>query len=279
MVTSQVGDYDAVRRDIIAAIPTERYDKGTFGPSMIRLAWHSCATYDRHQNNGGSQGGTMRFPEQHSDPDNNGLEKARNALEPVKAKHPWITYADLYIFGGCIAVEQMGGPHIPFKGGRYDTNNREEIPPRHRLPDGALGKNHIIDVFLDRLGMTVQETVALIGAHAVGECHKSHQGYDGPWTPNQTEFTNNFYKMLLGRTWKEKQWNGPRQFEDEETHSLMMLPSDMAFLEEPFRQYVELYAKDQDRFFEDFKNAFLKLISLGTDRKEGEPNKLLAKYC
>ncbi|CEP19885.1 hypothetical protein [Parasitella parasitica] len=274
-MASKVGDYNAVRKDIIAAIPTERYDKGTFGPSMIRLTWHSCATYDRHQNNGGSQGGTMRFEEQYSDPANKGLENARNALEPVHEKHPWITYADLYTLGGCVAVEQMGGPHIPWEGGRFDTNDKDSIPSRNRLPDGSLGKNHVIDVFLDRLGMTVQETVALMGAHAVGECHKSHQGFDGPWTPNQTEFTNNFYKMLLTRTWKEKKWDGPRQFEDEETHELMMLPTDMVMLEPPFRHYTELYAEDQDRFFEDFKNALLKLISLGRDRKDGEPNKLL----
>ncbi|CAO3625105.1 unnamed protein product [Mucor hiemalis] len=272
---SKIGDYEAVRRDIMRAIPTERYDKGTFGPSMIRLTWHSCATYNRHQNNGGSQGGTMRFTEQYSDPANKGLENARNALEPVHEKHPWITYADLYTLGGCVAVEQMGGPHIPWAGGRFDTEDKDDIPPRNRLPDGSLGKGHIIDIFLDRLGFTVQETVALIGAHAVGECHKSHQGFDGPWTTNQTQFTNNFYKMLLERTWKEKKWDGPRQFEDEETHELMMLPTDMAFLEQPFRPYVELYAEDQDKFFEDFKNAFVKLIKLGTQRKPGEKNKLL----
>ncbi|ORX96718.1 heme peroxidase [Basidiobolus meristosporus CBS 931.73] len=275
-MTSQVGDYNAVRRDIIKAIPAERYDKGTYGPSMIQLTWHSCGTYDQHQNNGGSQGGTMRFPEQYSDHANKGLENARNALEPVHEKHPWITYADLYTLGGCVAVEQMGGPHIPWTPGRWDTDDKNDIPARGRLPEGSYGKNHVIDVFIGRLGMSVQETAALIGAHCVGECHKSHQGYDGPWTETQTQFTNNYYKMLLTRTWKEKKnWNGPRQFEDEETHKLMMIPAEMAFLEEPFRPWVELYASDQEKWFEDFKNAFVKLCNLGTDRKPGDKNKLL----
>ncbi|KAG2199177.1 hypothetical protein INT46_000021 [Mucor plumbeus] len=218
-MASKTSDYNIVRKDIAAAILTERHDKGTCGPSMIRLIWYSCATYNRHQNNGGSQGGTMRFPEQYSDPANKGLENRRNALKPVHDKHPWITYANLYTLDGCVAVEQRGRPHNPSEGGRYDTNGKDSKP-------------------------SFQETAALIGAHAIGECHKSHQGFDGPWSPTQTEFTNKLYKMLLNRAWKEKKWDGPRQFEGEETHKLMMLPTDMVILKEPFRRYTELYAED-----------------------------------
>jgi catalase (peroxidase I) len=74
--------------------------------------------------------------------------------------------------------------------------------------------------------------------------------------------------MLLERTWNIKKWDGLRQFEDDETHKLMMLPTDMAMLEEPFREYVEIYAKDQDRFFKDFSAAYAKLLELGVDRSQ-----------
>ncbi|KAI8874733.1 class II peroxidase [Backusella circina FSU 941] len=262
---SQAGDYDAVKKDILEAIPSDHYDDGTYGPNMIQLAWHSSGTFNG-KCDGGSNGGTMRFQEQYSDPQNKGLENSRHALEAVKQKNPWISYADLYTLAGCVAVEQMGGPHIPWKPGREDFTDKAKIPPCGRLPDASKGKQHVMDVFMKRMGFTAQETVALMGAHAVGECHRSHQGYDGPWTPNQCEFTNNFYKMLLERTWNVKKWDGLRQFEDDETHKLMMLPTDMAMLEEPFRQYVELYAKDQDRFFKDFSAAYAKLLELGVDR-------------
>lgn len=71
---------------------------------------------------------------------------------------------------------------------------------------------------------------------------------------------------MVGLTWVEKKWDGPRQFMDEDDE-LMMLPTDIALLEEPFRQYVDLYAKDQQKFFDDFSAAFLKLIELGVQKR------------
>lgn len=109
-------------------------------------------------------------------------------------------------------------------------------------------------------------------------------GFDGPWTTHPLRFDNEYFVNLLNREWKQKQWNGPTQFEDAETgaHSsiscavptrllmspapgkLMMLPSDLALIQDPkFRTYVELYAKDSGAFFKDFADAFAKLISLG----------------
>ena len=75
------------------------------------------------------------------------------------------------------------------------------------------------------------------------------------------------FKQLLNNEWVEKKWDGPRQFVDAEDGELMMLPTDMALLEEPFRQYVELYAKDKQKFFDDFAAAFLKLVELGVSKR------------
>lgn len=91
---------------------------------------------------------------------------------------------------GCVAIEHMGGPHIEWTGGRKDKNSEADCPPVGRLPDGALGKDHVLDVFVSRLGFTVQETVALIGAHTVGRCHADRSGFDGPWTETPTRFSN-----------------------------------------------------------------------------------------
>lgn len=99
-------------------------------------------------------------------------------------------FLDEYSLAGCVAIEYMGGPHIDWKGGRRDKHSEADCPPVGRLPDGALGKDHVLDVFVGRLGFTVQETVALIGAHTVGRCHRDRSGFEGPWTTTPTRFSN-----------------------------------------------------------------------------------------
>jgi hypothetical protein len=75
----------------------------------VRLAWHASGTYDKASNTGGSNGATMRFPTEANDGANAGLDLARKILEPIKAKYPWITYADLWTLAGAVAIESMGG--------------------------------------------------------------------------------------------------------------------------------------------------------------------------
>jgi cytochrome c peroxidase len=94
-------------------------------------------------------------------------------------------------------------------------------------------------------------------------------GYWGPWTNAETTFSNEYFRLLLEERWSPKlshngtAWSGPDQYEDK-TGQLMMLPSDLALVTDPaFRKYVEVYAKDEDRFFKDFSSAFSKLLELG----------------
>jgi cytochrome c peroxidase len=91
----------------------------------------------------------------------------------------------------------------------------------------------------------------------------------GPWTRAETTFSNEYFRLLLEEPWilktthEGKPWKGPPQFESKDG-ALMMLPSDMALVQDPkFKQYVELYAKDEDAFFRDFSYAFSKLLELG----------------
>ncbi|RUS18250.1 heme peroxidase, partial [Endogone sp. FLAS-F59071] len=150
---------------------------------------------------------------------------------------------------------------------RSDERSEKACPPVGRLPDGAQGKSHVLDVF-GRMGFDVREIVALIGAHTVGRCHADRSGFDGPWTYTPTRFSNQYFKLLLQKEWVRRNWDGPEQFQPKDDPELMMLPADLALLEEPFRQYVELYAADKDTFFKDFAQAFNKLIELGVVRKE-----------
>ncbi|KAI7011719.1 putative heme-binding, partial [Hortaea werneckii] len=153
---SQPGDYNAVRQDIAALLKQPEYDDGSAGPVLVRLAWHSAGTYDAESDTGGSNGAGMRYEAEGGDPANAGLQHARVFLEPIKQKHNWITYSDLWTLAGVEAVKQMDGPTIEWRPGRTDFVDDSKLPPRGRLPDGAQGADHIRFIFY-RMGFTDQE--------------------------------------------------------------------------------------------------------------------------
>jgi len=190
---------------------------------------------------------------------NAGLEKARAFLEPIKQQFPGISYADLWTLAASVAIEEMGGPKIEWRAGRSDYTDGSKCPPVGRLPDASKKEDHVRDVFY-RMGLNDQEIVALAGAHSLGRCHTDRSGYSGPWTRAPTTFSNEYFRELLENKWTEKKWNGPKQFTDP-TGDLMMLPADLALIQDAkFKVFVELYAKDQARFFKDFAAVWKKLI-------------------
>ncbi|KAJ3214106.1 cytochrome c peroxidase [Dinochytrium kinnereticum] len=262
-------NYDAVKSDIKAILEKPGWDDGSLGPVFVRLAWHASGTYSKKDGSGGSDGATMRFKPESNDGANAGLEHARAFLEPIKKKHAWISYADLWTLAGVTAVEAMGGPVIPWKGGRTDKDEKKvtvkDIPPNGRLPDAAQGAQHIRDVFY-RMGFTDRDIVALSGAHTLGRCHTDRSGYVGPWTNTPDRFSNQYFKLLTTVEWKKKKWDGPEQYADPDDE-LMMLPTDMALIWDPkFKPICEEYAKDKEVFFKDFAAAFGKLLELGVKR-------------
>lgn len=199
---------------------------------------------------------------------------ARDFLEPIKKRHPEISYADLYTFAGVVAIEHLGGPKIKWRPGRKDVPYGPNVcPPEGRLPDAAQGQDHIRDIFY-RMGFNDREIVALIGAHALGRAHRKNSGYEGPWTTAPTLFSNEFYILLLETEWVERKWDGPKQFADKDSGALMMLPADLALIKDPeFKKYVEMYANDEKLFFQDFAAAYAKLLELGVPFPEEKPAK------
>ncbi|KAH8588983.1 heme peroxidase [Bisporella sp. PMI_857] len=267
---SKVGDFDTVRKDIVELLHQPEYDDGSAGPVLVRLAWHSCGTYDAETDTGGSNGAGMRYEQEGGDPANAGLQHARVFLEPVKEKHSWITYSDLWTLAGVVAIKEMGGPDIPWRGGRTDYVDDSKLPPQGRLPDAAQGSDHIRFIFY-RMGFNDQEIVALSGAHNLGRCHSDRSGFEGAWVNNPTRFSNQYFRLLLSLQWSKKTLpNGVEQFTNYDADSeteLMMLPTDIALRNDSeFLPYVELYAKDKDQFFEDFAKVFEKLSELGIKR-------------
>jgi len=213
-------DYQALRADIVRLMESPEWDDGSYAPLLIRLAWHSSGTYDRSDGSGGSNGATMRHELEAKDPDNLGLAAARSLLEPVQAKYPGLSHADLWILAAYVAIEQTGGPRIRFTGGRQDAGP-EKAPPNGRLPNPEKGladgfnvdeegrlegwensASHIREVF-NRMGFGDREIVALItGGHVYGRCHNENSGYAGAWVENPTFFSNEYAADLIGDRWQ-----------------------------------------------------------------------------
>ena len=163
-------DLKKVREAIVSVIESDAEKRGdgtSLYGTMIRLAWHCSGTYSAQDGSGGSNGARMRFEPECKWGANAGLAVAREALEPVKAKFPDLTYGDLYTYAGVVAVEEAGGPKIPFRLGRIDLDDGSTSPPDGRLPDADKGSRvntiaHLRDIFY-RMGFTDQEIVALAG--------------------------------------------------------------------------------------------------------------------
>ncbi|MGZ4962693.1 MAG: catalase/peroxidase HPI [Limisphaerales bacterium] len=206
-------DYAALKKDL-AAVMTDSQDwwpadYGNYGPLMIRMAWHSAGTYRTGDGRGGGGRGQQRFAPLNSWPDNVSLDKARRLLWPVKKKYGRkISWADLMILAGNVALETMGFKTFGFAGGREDTwepdhdvfwgredtwlgdkrytGDRELDAPLAAVqmgliyvnpegpngnPDPVASARDIRETF-KRMAMNDEETVALIaGGHSFGKTH------------------------------------------------------------------------------------------------------------
>jgi catalase-peroxidase len=215
---------DELKKDIIKVLTTSQdwwpADYGHYGPFMVRLAWHSAGTYRVTDGRGGASDGTIRFAPLNSWPDNGNLDKARRLLWPVKKKYgKKISWADLIILSGTVAMEDMGFKTFGFAGGRADVwepqtdiywgpesewlgderykGDRQLDNPLAAVqmgliyvnPQGPNGKPDPLAAARDiretfaRMAMNDEETVALIaGGHTFGKAHgaATPEGNVGP---------------------------------------------------------------------------------------------------
>jgi len=215
--TTEEVDWEALEGELLKLMKRPAYDDGTLGPIFIRLAWHSSGTYDAATKTGGSNGATMRYKVEGDDPENAGLDIARNFLNDVKEKFPAVSYSDLWIFAAYVFLRSSNGPDIKFVPGRKDATEDKAIAPG-RLPVAeygvcpgvdAIGRvngwernaKHVREVFY-RQGFNDKDIVALLcGGHVYGRCHTERSGYNGAWIKEPWKFSNEYADDMINDRW------------------------------------------------------------------------------
>jgi len=353
-------DYAALKADLTALMtdsqPWWPADYGHYGPFFIRMAWHAAGTYRTADGRGGANSGQQRFAPLDSWPDNGNLDKARRLLWPIKRKYgKHISWADLFILAGNVAIESMGGPVFGFGGGRADVFEPERdiywgsedkwvnegVQTRIDLEKGLealegplaaiqMGLIYVnpegpggnpdplqsardIKATFERMAMNHEETVALTaGGHTFGKAHgngdasllghapaggdlaaqgfgwvSTHEsggigehavtsGLEGPWVNTPTQWSENFFRLLLDYDYElvrspagAQQWQPVNQKEEDKAPAAhdpskkvptMMTTADMALKVDPeFRVISEKFRTDHEAFKDAFARAWFKL--------------------
>ncbi|TZF88788.1 catalase/peroxidase HPI [Cognatilysobacter lacus] len=231
-----IGDLHALMTDSQSWWPA---DYGHYGPFFIRMAWHSAGTYRIFDGRGGARSGEQRFAPLNSWPDNGNLDKARRLLWPIKQKYgKQLSWADLMILAGNVALESMGFRTFGFGGGREDiweplpidwgpestwlgderySGERELANPLAAVqmgliyvnPEGPNGKPDPLGSARDiretfgRMAMNDEETVALVaGGHTFGKCHGAAPAHHVSHEPENSNIEE------LGFGWKNAYESG-----------------------------------------------------------------------
>lgn len=248
---------------------------------IVRLAFHDAGTFD------GATGGADGCVDLTLG-ENRGLASIIELLQPVAdAASPTLSRADVWALAASVAVESAGGPQLSFSFGRVDSQTC--AGHGSRLPNAELNHQHILDVFVARLGFSERQVAALMGAHVLGRAQSVNSGYEGRWVPQNHIFSNAFFRDLLVRPWNKvtrqtsegtrTQWNGPQ--------GTMMLNTDIEIAFDTssgcnraggrggggggrcpraghaFSDAVTEFATDSASFFQEFGPAFQQLVNLG----------------
>ena len=205
----------------------------------------SCGTFSKADNTGGADG-SLQF--ENMRPENSGLQSTIDFYANL-VRTDGVSFADAVVYGGIVAVQECGGPQIPFTFGRTDLGR---AGPENRLPGPAIGAPEMINMFVNRMGFTMDEAVALIGGgHTVGRVHAENTlgVTPGPMDTTENRFDNLFFQNVL----RQSPPNG-----------ITRLVADNNMATDPqMRPVVEKFARDNNAFISAFVSAYAKMAGFG----------------
>lgn len=273
---------DTIKSSVLGLLPDTvqgscvSCDRGDFVGAIIRLIFHDAA------GNGGPNGclDGCTTTGCNGQTDHTGLSMIMGQLEPVyQLFSTQISRADFWVLAANAVLEAIGGPRVEFKWGRQDVTNCDDTG---FMPENDGDWNHIKSILVGRMGFTIKELVALMGAHTLGRLELSNSGFTGPWTRDQDSLGVDYYSNIPGINWNKEvnsegntQWTGG--------NGLSMLNPDMALyigvaectrfgngnvggscpINAEASGFVDEYAASQSTWFRDFALAFQKLQEVG----------------
>lgn len=220
---------------------TDRFDKADFIGGAVRLSFHDAGTWDKGSKSGGPDGCLHM-----ADPDNGGLsEVVRDLIEPLYEPYKerlsradfWVLAANTALTNAAASISRLV---IPFNYGRFDCNKETwnvDAIGMGRLPHADKGWDHVKKVFVTRMGLSVTDIVALLGAHTLGRTDIDNSGFAGPWVePSLAHvFDSEYYVSMIQQPWfKDTNTAGKPQWRQDggiiSADTPMMLNADIALL-------------------------------------------------
>jgi catalase-peroxidase len=272
-------DFAAVAKAIHKVTATH----ASLGPLFVRLAFACASTYRQTDYRGGCNGARIRFGPESKWSSNRGLDLALKALQPVFAQFPKLSWADLIVLAGTVAVgeasqiktltqanatSQEQSEALKFCGGRTDLAAYDggSADLQSRVNGTNFDTMEMLREQVNIWGLTAAEFVALMGGHSIGSMHVSRSGFNGSWTADPTKLDNSYFVNLLGETWEPTV--SPQGYYKAHGKDLYMLNTDLLLRDDA--EYLALaqdYASDNALFVRSFASAWTKVMN--ADRYDG----------
>jgi len=273
------------------------------GPPFLRLSFHDFGTFHVEHGKGGGASVRLLLPdgkkpdELTSLPQNAGLMRTIKALEPIHKEFD-ISWSDLFVFAGVVAVKTLGGPTIPFKFGRVDLEEKEAEDLMNFYKNKYANSGHhwklmvlpkpnhpelLVKFYKEKFGFGIRDIVTFNGAHTVGGTTFPDK-VKRTWTSTPQKFSNNYYVGLFNLNWppdgtlpahdEDKEDKDKRLvWRDGDDQKLILLETDFCQktnlnriedeIHQEMRKIAEEYAADENSFFRNFADVFSRASEMG----------------